>query len=433
MSISGWWRNLHTRYTFLTDSAALFSSNLVNGVLGFIFWIVAARIYPEQTVGTASALMSAMYLIGNLSRLGLDYTLVIELPKETRPGLRSGMSTMSLLVVAIVGALLAFLFAVQNSFAVNATAILSQNAAIVFGFMVCCSLWGIGLVSEQILLLNHLGHYIVYKNMIFSVAKIAALVLLLPFTGREFGVLASIAVGIVLGMVTIWKALTSDMAWQPELLQESVLRLTSSLAAPALKNFISATVVGLPNWLLPLIVVDRLGTGAAAHFYASWMIFIVVNNGPAALGNSLLVEGARRGNASFSLLCKAYKYMLIFVIPAIVFLLIGPQYILRVFGAAYTDDGSQLLRYLALAVIPYGFIHINFMKLRGDGRLGILIILSVLLSLCVLLGSFMLLPSRGLEVIGLVWLLMCSFIGALSFVPIAANWRPSYERKISSQ
>lgn len=50
---------------------------------GFFFWVIAARLYPVEGIGLASAAISAMGLLALLSTLGLDYGLIRFLPNAS--------------------------------------------------------------------------------------------------------------------------------------------------------------------------------------------------------------------------------------------------------------------------------------------------------------------------------------------------------------
>ncbi len=47
---------------------------------GFLFWLVAARLYPDQAVGLAAAAIAAMRLLVLIATLGLDYGLIRFVP-----------------------------------------------------------------------------------------------------------------------------------------------------------------------------------------------------------------------------------------------------------------------------------------------------------------------------------------------------------------
>ena len=58
------------------NSFYLISSALVAGVFGFLFWIIAARLYTPEDVGVATALISSTGLLILLSRLGFDQAII---------------------------------------------------------------------------------------------------------------------------------------------------------------------------------------------------------------------------------------------------------------------------------------------------------------------------------------------------------------------
>jgi len=64
------------------NSFFLMATGGLGGVLGFVFWIVAARFYTPSEVGIASALIAAMMLLGTFSRLGFDIGIIRFLSAE---------------------------------------------------------------------------------------------------------------------------------------------------------------------------------------------------------------------------------------------------------------------------------------------------------------------------------------------------------------
>src|SRR5947209_14914379 len=65
----------------LSNSGSLMASSLVTSSLGFVFWWVAARVAPVETVGAAWAAVSALTLIGTAGMFGLGTLLIAELPR----------------------------------------------------------------------------------------------------------------------------------------------------------------------------------------------------------------------------------------------------------------------------------------------------------------------------------------------------------------
>ena len=58
----------------------LMSANAMSAVFGFAFWVIAARFYPAEAVGLASAVIAAVGLLACLANLGFGYGLIRFLP-----------------------------------------------------------------------------------------------------------------------------------------------------------------------------------------------------------------------------------------------------------------------------------------------------------------------------------------------------------------
>ena len=65
------------------NSIYLMISTLIMSVLGFVFWMVASRLYSADSIGLATAIISVMGLIVGLSVLGLNAGIIRYLPMMT--------------------------------------------------------------------------------------------------------------------------------------------------------------------------------------------------------------------------------------------------------------------------------------------------------------------------------------------------------------
>jgi len=54
----------------LFDAGSLMVSMTLSAGLGFIYWVIAARHYPQESVGLASAAISSMLLLGEVGQFG---------------------------------------------------------------------------------------------------------------------------------------------------------------------------------------------------------------------------------------------------------------------------------------------------------------------------------------------------------------------------
>src|SRR5438105_1137077 len=93
----------------LLNAGSLVATTAVTSALGFVYWWFAAHHFPAEVVGLASALISAMTLLGNLCILGLGTLLIGELPRQ--PGREKSLISGALLLVGGVGGCTGIIFA----------------------------------------------------------------------------------------------------------------------------------------------------------------------------------------------------------------------------------------------------------------------------------------------------------------------------------
>ena len=68
------------RRPLYANSLYLLANFSMNAVVGFVFWLIAARFFDAKDVGLATSTVSAISLLALLSRVGLDMRLIRFLP-----------------------------------------------------------------------------------------------------------------------------------------------------------------------------------------------------------------------------------------------------------------------------------------------------------------------------------------------------------------
>ena len=66
------------------NSFFIMLTSISNAGFGFFFWMLAAKLYPKEDVGIATALISSMALLVLLSRFGLDQSLIRFFPERDK-------------------------------------------------------------------------------------------------------------------------------------------------------------------------------------------------------------------------------------------------------------------------------------------------------------------------------------------------------------
>ena len=71
------------------NSFFIMLTSLSNAGFGFFFWMLAAKLYPKEDVGIATALISSMSLLILLTRFGLDVAIIRFFPEKDKSSIFS--------------------------------------------------------------------------------------------------------------------------------------------------------------------------------------------------------------------------------------------------------------------------------------------------------------------------------------------------------
>lgn len=66
------------------NSFFIMLTSLSSSGFGFVFWMLAAKLYMKEDVGIATALISSMGMLILLTRFGLDVSIIRFFPKRTK-------------------------------------------------------------------------------------------------------------------------------------------------------------------------------------------------------------------------------------------------------------------------------------------------------------------------------------------------------------
>ena len=184
------WTRFHQRYALLADSSAFFMSNLGNSLIGMIFWIVAGRFVVAEFVGISSSIISTIYLIGNIGLLGLNFALVVTLPKLETKKQRNVLINKSIIVVSFTAAIVGLIYIFVPLFPGKPEAFVT-NKIFIGAFTLFCALWGTHLLLDQVLITLKSGDLTVQKNWVFSISRILILVSIIWLFEQKYAILAA--------------------------------------------------------------------------------------------------------------------------------------------------------------------------------------------------------------------------------------------------
>lgn len=349
----------------LHNALHLFANAGATMGLGFVFWWLAARALTPAELGDGTALVSAMFLLGLVAKLGYDLTLVRVLPRAP-PGTRAlTLDTFATATLALGLALgVAFVALAATLRLPMAEALGTPLGAAMFVLGVAAT--GALTMLDGLFLSEERADLVTKKNAAVSGAKLLLLAPLAAAGGAGVAGAWSLASASVLVALVVVVVRAPTWRWRPRLrASQTALRASAKLN---LANFAVQMAETAPPWLLPLVVTQLIGAEAGGHFYVAWMIASLVNLIPYALATAFLANVSRDADASLTRvkLRRALGIALALALPAAAAAFAFGPYALALFGAAYVEGATPLLRILVLAA---PFVVVNLLwtaRLRAD-------------------------------------------------------------------
>lgn len=376
------------------DIAAVMTSSAATGVLGFVFWTVAARGYDAAEVGRASAIISSATLIAILANFSLGSLYERFLPLaggHTQRVVRRGIT-----FVACTALLFGTVFVV-----VGPRAVLFPNWPEAVLFPAFVAVLAIYALQDQILIGLSRARMIATKNIGQSTAKLIVVAALIPVaTGAAIvwsWVLPAAVITAIIAFVVIRRE-TARRGGAAELPPRR--ELFGFFASSYAINAVGVTV----PLLVPLIVVAQLGTEMNAYFSMCWLVVntlgVLVGATAAPFIATASTPGAdlRACTIRFVLLCGAAAA------TGCVALLVSAPWILGILGPHYAEHGTGLIRIMALTLPSVALMTVYTALARLQRRLRLAVAAQMLLGVLVVVGVTLTTGRWGIEAVGYTYL-----------------------------
>lgn len=379
-----------------------------SGVLGVAFWALAARSYSAHVVGLSAAAISAIALISGICSLGLSAVLVRYLPV-------AGPAGKPLIIRSY--ALTIFLSFLVGGAAALTTGIWSPTLGFLgedlwpLAFALSTAAMTTFTLQDSVLTGLQRAAWIPLENSLYALAKLVLLAVLaglLPFAGLFVAWNLPLLPAVVVINYLIVRRLVPKMSSEGGLDRRKVIAMAAG-------NYGGNLLGLLGNMYLPILVANRTSASEAAYFYVPWTISLTVELVALNMMTSLTVEAALDMPRLRQLSRQALKQSMRLVVPvAALTALLAPLGLL-VFGQEYADEGTTLLRLLALGAIPNVVAALGAGVARIEHRGWIVTAIQGFQLVFVVALSAALLPSVGIEAIGIAWT-GCQFLLAAALL-----------------
>ncbi len=335
----------------LANTGSLIGTMVVTSVLGSAYWWLAARRFTTAAVGLASASTSAMMFIASCFLLGLGTLLISELPRNK--GHEGSLISAAVLLVGGVSVLGGALFAVLAPFISPDLRPIGANIQNILLFAAGVSLTAVTVILDQAVIGLLRGGLQLWRNALFSVAKLALLFLLSLWLTNLTGmtIYAAWTIGNAISLIpllafAIWFASVSRQSFRP---RWSMFR---KLGRAAIQHHILNLVLQAPSLALPMLVTIMLSASLNAWYYVASMIANFVFTISLSLTTVLHAVNAAQPATLARKARMTIALATVMSLLANIFLFIAGPYILNFFGASYAEHAVWSLRILSLGAFP---------------------------------------------------------------------------------
>jgi len=400
------------------NSVYIMGTTAATSLLGFGFWLVAARTLSVAEVGRSAALISAMLFVSVLTNLGLGQVLVSRLASR-----EAGRDWSRTVTVAIVLAALASLVGGAIAAVVLPALIPTLKHGLSPGTFFLLPLGVAGaacsLVIDFACIAERQAKLSFVRNVVAALLRIALIPLatVVPTDGTTW-ILAIWAGSFLLidGFSFFYELPKLGHDFRPRLQgwRTELAEIRGLIAGHQSINLGAQA----SSYLLPLLVAARLGAEQNAYFYTTFMVAKGLFFIAPAIANALFAEGAHAPERLGQDVRRAVRHLVMLVgPPALVLIFAGPL-ILGAFGPEYAEEGEGLLLLLIAAAAFDSVLQISMAVLRVKHRLREAALVTWVALVAAIASAWLLLPPLGLEGAGLGWGLgkVAGVIAAMAFL-----------------
>jgi len=399
----------------IRNAVALMISAGGTALLGVVFWGIAAHLTTTAAVGRASAEIAAMVLLANLAQLSFGTIFERFLPV-------AGSRTRSFVVRAysmcvLVGTALAVIYVFSGLTHHFIPSPLIWRVT----FIGAVVMWTIFILQDSVLIGLRASRWVPVENILFAATKLALLPAFLAFSTSQGLFLAWSTPVVAANVVVNWYLFKKRI---PD--HEAIPGPTEDLPQPrelvilAGAQYATLLFSVLTPSIVTLVVIQRLGATANAHYYVPSLISGSLSLFLLSIFRSFMVEAASEPHALRRHTNNAILAMTVVLIPSVTVGVVLAPLILRIFGAAYAVHSTALLRMLLLS-LPLGAVSIFYSAFAWlDKRVWWMTARDLVSVVIYFTIVFLLIGRLGIDAIG-VASLVSSGLQGIFFLPISIS------------
>src|SRR3990170_614531 len=194
--------------SLIKNSIYLITTNILNLILGFFFWIIAARKYSSDDVGIASTLISSMFLIVLISTFGFQTAFQFFLPRDRKNAKKIINSCLTTSIIASL--LFSLIFIIGIDIWASPLKLILNDLKLASSFILITTAMTVSGIISGAFIAGKKSSFHMTKETFFGFMKIIPLPFLMYFSamGIYFAWGIGLMISIILGFVLLplaWK------------------------------------------------------------------------------------------------------------------------------------------------------------------------------------------------------------------------------------
>jgi O-antigen/teichoic acid export membrane protein len=401
------------------NAYALMANTAGNSILGLLYWVLAARTFPDAAVGRGNALISLMMLVSTFTQLNWSGALIRFLPRAGRSARQ--MLLMAYLMATGLAAVAAAAVMAYCHFARAPDDPLYVSAGVAVWFVVATVAWSVFNLQDAALTGMRSAVWVPLENGVYGLVKLVLLVVVAR-TSLSDGVFASwtipvIALLVPVNLLLFRRILPRHATAEPDAPPPGRRVLARYMAG----DYAAQAFTQLSSTFLPVLVVSLLGAAQGAYYLPAQTAFAAMGMLATAITSSLVVEAARDEQATHRLARAMLRRICVLVLPAGAFVGLAAPWLLELFGSQYRAGATTVLQLMMLSLLPRVPVALYVTKCRLDNRTGTLALLQFTQAALVIGGTAVFAPTAGLVAVG--WsVLAAEVVPALAVARPVARW-----------
>ncbi|MCX6111677.1 MAG: lipopolysaccharide biosynthesis protein [Proteobacteria bacterium] len=403
----------HISISLYKNAYYYIAGSSLTSILNFVFWTSATKFYEPSEVGLWSAAFSAAIFLSNFSNLGLGLGLIRFLPNSGENG--NNMINTCFTLSGLASFVIAIIFLIGTGFWSPALLVVCQKPLYFITFLIISLALTLNQVVQCVFMAERANKFLFFMNVIDKPICILSLFIFLLTFKSGFSILLSKCLGTFVSISVAIFAFIPIIRQKYHLFPTIKVDILTKIGSYTVGNYVSRIFLLMPSSLLPIMVVNTLGSEMNAYFYISWSLFTILTTVPISISNSLFAEGSNQETFLKANLIRSLKLFFILLLPTIlVFLLIADK-ILLLFGHSYSNQGAGLLRIISVSIIPLGINYIYMAIVRVKKNISNAIKVSIVIAFLSFGLSYFFMLKFELIGIGIGWTLGQSIVA----IPIA--------------